>query len=126
MWALAYEFKIDGITIPVPTEYSFSVEDLSSQLTGRTLDGVMHKDVVAVKDSYTCKWKKLSWEETAILLNAVDGKEKVMFTYADPRVPNQMLTNEFYIGQRTTPVGVIKEEANESYWKDISMTFIRI
>lgn len=123
---MAYEFKVDGITIPVPTEYSFSVEDLSSQLTGRTLDGVMHKDVVAVKDSYTCKWKKLTWEDTATLLNAIDGKESFLFTYADPRVPNQMLTNRFYVGQRTTPVGVIKELPEKSYWKDISFTFIRI
>lgn len=120
----ALEFKIDGVTIPVPTEYTFSVEDLSSELTGRTLDGVMHKDVVAVKDTYACKWKSLNWADTATLLNAVDGKEKVAFTHADPRVPNQMVTYDFYIGQRSTPVGIISETGGK--WKDIAMTFIRI
>lgn len=121
---MAYVFKIDGVAIPAPTEYQADIEDLSSEQTGRTLDGEMHKDVVAVKDTYACTWKRLSWEDTATILNAVDGKTEVSFTYADPRVPNRMLTNKFYIGKRSTPVGVIKEEGG--IWKDIKLTFIRI
>ena len=81
-------FKIDGVSIPTPSSYKFNVEDLSSEATGRTLDGIMHKDVVAVKDYYECSWKKLSWTEAATLLNAIDGKQQVQFTHADPRVPN--------------------------------------
>lgn len=121
---MKYVFKVDGIAIPTPTEYQADIEDLSSEQTGRTLDGEMHKDVVAVKDTYTCTWKRLNWTDTARLLNAVNGKTEVDFTYADPRVPNTMLTNKFYIGKRSTPVGVITE--NDGIWKDIKMTFIRI
>lgn len=117
-------FKIDGVAIPTPSTYEAGIEDLSSEQTGRTLDGVMHKDVVAVKDYYTCTWKSLSWADTATLLNAVNGKTSFMFTYADPRVPNTFLTNKFYVGERTAPA-LNLADPNKT-WKDISFKFIRI
>ena len=117
-------FRIDGVEIPAPSEYKFNVEDLSSEATGRTLDGTMHKDVVAVKDTYECKWRKLSWAKTAILMNAVDGKTSVQFTHADPRVANMWITGNFYIGKRDCSANNLADPANA--WTDISMTFIRI
>lgn len=117
-------FKIDGTTIPTPTDYDFSVEDLSSEKTGRTLDGIMHKDVIAVKDTYTCTWKSLSWEDTALVLKATDGKTKVTLTYADPRVPNRFISNVFYIGQRQCKAHNLRDPNNT--WSDITFSFIRI
>lgn len=117
-------FKIDGVAIPTPSTYEAGIEDLSSEQTGRTLDGVMHKDVVAVKDYYSCTWKILSWEEIATLLNAIDGKPSFQLTYADPRVPNQFITNTFYVGERTTPA-LNLNDPNKT-WKDLSLKFIRI
>lgn len=115
-------FKIDGVEIPTPTKYEFSAEDLSSEYTGRTLDGIMHKDVVAVKDTYDCAWNKLSFEETERLLNLTEGKEKILFTHIDPRRPNGYITGEFYIGARKCVAKNLKNRC----WNDITMTFIRI
>lgn len=117
-------FKVDGVAIPTPTTYKFGAEDLSSKKSGRTLDGVMHKDVVAVKDYYNCTWKCLSWEDAATLLNAVNGKTKVRFTYADPREPGRWITNDFYIGKRET--GALNLKDDKHTWTDISMQFTRI
>ena len=117
-------FKVDGVAIPTPTDYTFSNEDLSSENTGRTLDGVMHKDVVAVKDTYACSWKRLSWEDAASLMQAVDGKTKVKFTHADPRVPNNFVTGDFYIGKRECKARNLRNAKNT--WTEINMTFIRI
>ena len=117
-------FKIDGVTIPTPMEYDFSVEDLSSEKTGRTLDGVMHKDVIAVKDTYTCTWKKVSWEDASLLLNAVDGKTKVNCTHADPRKPNVFITKKFYVGKRDCKAANLNDPKNT--WADITFSFIRI
>ena len=118
-------FKIDGVTIPNPTECKYGEEDLSTQgVTGRTLDGVMHKDVVAVKDTYECTWKRLSWDNAAILLGAVKGKTKVRFTHADPIRPNTMVTGYFYVGKREATVNNLRKPS--SAWKDIKMTFIEI
>lgn len=119
-----FQFKINNIDIPAPTEYNYSIEDLSSQATGRTLDGVMHKDVIAVKDTYVCTWKQLSWEDTATILNAIDGKTEVSFTHADPRVPYQMVTYDFYVGQRGGSTINLKNPS--STFTDLSFSFIRI
>ena len=120
----ARPFKIDGVTIPTPSTYEAGIEDLSSEQTGRTLDGVMHKDVVAVKDYYSCTWKVLSWEDIATILNAINGKPSFELTYADPRVPNRFITNTFYVGERTTPAMNLTKK--KKTWKDLTLKFIRI
>ena len=117
-------FKIDGTAIPTPSEYGFDIEDLSSEKSGRTLDGVMHKDVVSTKDYYTCTWKHLSWEDAALLLNLVDGKTKVTLTYYDPRFPYQIKVNNFYVGKRSGKANYLNHPSNT--WKDITFQFIRI
>lgn len=121
---MSFQFKVDGVAIPTPTGYVFNVEDLSTEQTGRTLDGVMHKDVVADKDTYECTWAKLSWSEAATLLNALNKKTEVDFTHADPRIPNQMVTYKFYVGKRSSTCGIISESGGT--WKDIKFSFIRI
>ena len=111
-------FKINNVAIPTPSTYKYGIEDLSSEATGRTLDGIMHKDVVATT------WKSLSWEDTAQLMNAIDGKTKVTFTHADPRVPNTFITGDFYIGTRSGGSLNLKDASNT--WGDITLTFTRI
>lgn len=121
---LAKPFKIDGYTIPTPSEYNFDIEDLSSEATGRTLDGKMHKDVVATKDYYTCTWKTLSWEDTANLLRLVDGKTKVSVTLFDPRTPGAVMVKDFYVGKRSGKANNLNNSKNT--WKDVTFQFIRI
>ena len=117
-------FAIDGVAIPTPTEYKFGIEELSSEATGRTLDGVMHKDVVAVKDYYECTWKGLSWGDTATILNAINGKQEVLFTHADPRVEGRYITGHYYIGKRS---GVAMNLRNpNNVWGDLALTFTQI
>ena len=117
-------FKIDGVTVPTPSEYDFGIEDLSTEETGRTLDGIMHKDVVASKDYYTCTWNKLSWTDAAFLLNLVQGKTQVTVTYANPLIPDQMCVDTFYVGKRAGKANNIKDSKNA--WKKITFQFIRI
>lgn len=117
-------FKVDGVALPTPDEYKPGIEDLSTEATGRTLDGVMHKDVVAVKDYYEFMWRSLSWTDTAKVLKAVDGKTKVKLTYVDPRVPNQILTNTFYVGKRECSALNLNDPVHT--WKDVKLTFTRV
>lgn len=114
---------IDGVVVATPSTYSYDIEDLSSEETGRTLDGVMHKDVVAVKDYYTCEWKHLSWEQAAAILNLVDGKESVTAMLIDPRRPGQFISGQFYVGKRSGVLNNLKHRTN--MWS-VSLQFIRI
>ena len=117
-------FQVDGVTLPTPDEYKPGIEDLSSEESGRTLDGIMHKDVVAVKDYYEFTWKTLSWTDAAKVFNSVNGKTEVQLTYADPRVPNQLLSNRFYVGKRECSANNLNDPV--ATWKDIKLTFTRI
>lgn len=117
-------FKIDGVAIPTPAEYQAGIEDLSTEQTGRTLDGTMHKDVVASKDYYECKWVFLSWNDIATILNAINEKESFNFTYADPRVPNRFITNKFYVGERSAAALNLTDPKKS--WKSLTLKFIRI
>ena len=122
---LSGSFKINGVSIPTPTSYEYSIEDLSSEATGRTMDGTMHKDVVAVKDYYTCGWDHLSWEDTAVLMNAINGKTRVTFTYLDPRIPGTWSTGNFYVGQRGGAALDLKQTGRQN-WSGIKFQFTRI
>ena len=115
-------FKIDGVAIPTPSTYTYSEEDLSSEQTGRTLDGTMHKDVVSVKTYYDCKWVSLSWTDAAVLLSAVKGKTQVSFTHADPKNVGTFITGTFYIGKRSA----VAKDLTEGKWGDIAFQFIEI
>lgn len=120
-------FKIDGVAIPTPTSYDFNIEDLSSDATGRTLDGVMHKDVVSVKDYYNCTWSQLSWDDAAILMNAINGKTQVAFTHADPRVPGKFITGQYYVGQRGgAALDLSSSKTSRRNWRNIKFQFIQI
>lgn len=123
-------FKIDGVTIPTPSTYNFNLEDLSSEQTGRTLDGVMHKDVVDDKMRFDCTWTRLSWEDASKLLSAVNKKTKVSFTHADPRYPptssnkTGFVTGDYYVGTRTGSALDLSDYKRN--WVEISMDFIEI
>ncbi len=117
-------FAINGTPIPTPDSYKAGIQDLSSKESGRNLSGFMQKDIIAVKDTYECQWTRLSWADAQLLLNLVDGKSSIMFTYADPRLANTFQTNEFYVGDRTATALNLNDP--DSTWGSISMKFIRI
>ena len=121
---MARPFKVDGVEIPTPTTYKVGIADLSSDATGRTLDGVMHKDVVAVKHTYDCTWYALSWAEAAHLLNLVNGKESLSFTHPDPLVPDVYQTGVFYVGDRSISAKDLTSDKNA--WHDLTLSFIQI
>ena len=108
-------FKIEGVVLPLPDGYSQSIEDLSSEETGRTLDGQFHKDVIAVKTNMPMKWAKLEWYKAAELANAIDGKTKLNVTYIDVRNAYVNSSTDIYVGQRSF-VPVQFDNDGKVYW----------
>lgn len=93
-------FRIDGEIIPKPDNYQQVISDLSSEETGRTLDGAAHKDVIAVKCSVPFEWYYLEWTVAARIANLVDGKEGIEVDYMDIRNPYTMTRVKVYVGDR--------------------------
>lgn len=120
--AVKPRFKIDGVPIPTPDKMTFGLEDLSSDETGRSLDGVMHKDVVAVKDYYSCEWKTLTEEEATLLLSLTDGREQISFYHRDPR--GGWTTSSFYVGKREGEAQDLTSARRT--FKNVKMQFTKI
>ena len=108
-------FEIEGISVPLPDNYNQTLTDFSSEETGRTLDGVMHKDVVAVKFTAPFEWGKLEWNVAAQLAKAVDGKSSVSVKFMDVRNPYTMTSKTVYIGDRSFEP-VVFDTDGKVYW----------
>lgn len=93
-------FKIDGVIVPKPDNYQQVISDLSSEETGRTLDGVAHKDVIAIKCSVPLEWYYLEWSVAAKIARLVDGKQSISVEYMDIRNPYTMTRANIYVGDR--------------------------
>lgn len=75
---------------------------MSDPDSGRTLDGVMHKNRVTRKRKIELKWKGISVEECSSILSLFED-EYVQVTYADFRTLNYE-TRTFYAGDQLAPL----------------------
>lgn len=96
-------FKINGITVKTPQSCTWSLQDLWSDDSGKTLDGVMHKDTVAQKRKLTCKWGAMTWSECSVIANFMKNRGvMVQLTYPDI-LQGEYITKTFYTGDMTVP-----------------------
>lgn len=115
--------KVNGTDIKTPAETTWSLEDLSSDNSGRSLDGIMHKDRVAQKRKLVCKWAPMTWAECSALLTAVNASVELSITYPD-LMSGSYETRTFYIGSRTVPI--LRWTGAEQLVENISFDFIEV
>ena len=53
---MSFVFKVNGTDIPTPSEFGWSIQDVSAPDSGRTLDGLMQKERVIRKEKIALKW----------------------------------------------------------------------
>lgn len=114
--------KINGVNVPDPIQLTVNYMDLSSDNSGRTLNGTMIKDIVSRKTSLNCVWNALTWNEASVLLNAVEQSVFLTVVYPDPKFPNSPRTKVFYVGDRSSPsVSIV---GGKAIWNGISFDLI--
>ena len=94
--------KVDGVSLPCPSEYTWGLQDVSAGESGRTDDALMHKNRVAQKRKLQLAWVGLDWQQTAQIMQAVNP-EYITVTYPD-MLSGQYEVRTFYVGDRTAPV----------------------
>lgn len=115
---------IEGIELPMPSDYTQSIEDLVSDESGRLLNGQAIKDVVAVKTNIPMKWECIEWDIASRLAKAIDGKNSLSCQYMDVRNPYSLTTKVIYVGARSyTPTRF--DSDGKVYW-DIEFTQIEM
>lgn len=113
--------KINGSSVPNPSEFSISYVDFSSSEAGRTQTGKMVKDVIAKKVSLQCKWNTLNWTDASTLLQAVEDEIFMTVRYPDAKAGGY-ITKTFYVGDRSAPAIMLAN--GKEYWDGISFSFI--
>ena len=102
-----YPFKVNGTDMPCPSKCEVGYQDISAPDSGRTLDGLMHKEKVGQKVKLDLEWKGVSDADASTILLAF-APEYVDITYHDTKT-NSILTKNFYTGDR---------KASTYWWND--------
>ena len=110
--------KINGVTIPTPSELKVGIQDLSK--AERAANGTMFIERIATKRKIEPSWNYLSREDLSALFQAV---APVFFTveYIDPQ-DNNTKTGTFYAGDRKA--GALDYRNGVIRYKDISVNLI--
>ena len=96
-------FKINGTTVKTSMSCTWRLQDLSSDDSGLTLDGVMHKDIVSQKRKLVCKWGAMSWQECSVIADFMKNRGvQGSLTYPDI-MAGTYTTKTFYTGDMTVP-----------------------
>lgn len=112
---------VNGTAIPSPDmPFKWSLNDISSEDSGRDLNGLMDKDEVAKKVTLDCTWSHRTASEISTLLNAVKPHTFVQVNYPDP-MAGEYTTKTFYTGDVSCEMDV--SDSDGMYWS-AKLTFI--
>lgn len=118
---MARQLKVNNTPIPYPNAgFTVSLEDISDEDTGRTLDGTMDKVIVAQKRTVQLNWSGVPDDITSSFLGLIKANTYIDFTYPDP-YSGQQETKEFYTGTPTSTMLVMVNDV--CYW-NVSLNFI--
>lgn len=98
-----HDSGLQFVTVKTPSAITWSIQDVSAQDAGRTLDGIMHKERLPMPNGQKRKMK-LEWfavkfgEESSALLQAFTP-EYLDVTYPDPQ-EGKLVTKVFYTGDK--------------------------
>lgn len=96
-----FEVKVNGVwtAIPTPSEWTCSWQDLSTEGTaGRSLDGTMHKDLVAVKMKNALVWWAVEDKVAKAIKDASKSSVFIEMRYPDPLDGGTVKTITVYTG----------------------------
>ncbi len=100
--------------------FKWTLSDISTDDSGRNMDGLMDKDEVAKKVTVDCTWSHRGAAETAKLLQTVKPNVFVDLCYPDP-MEGDYVTKTFYTGDVTCEMTLSTD--NSESWTT-KLTFI--
>ena len=85
-------------TVPSPSKYDWKLSDVSSPTSGRTEDGLMHKDRITQKVHLELEWAYIGDNDAQTILNAFNP-EYLDVQYYD-YMAKAVQAKNFYVGDR--------------------------
>ena len=104
-------FKIDNTAIPDPSEFKYTAAsvDVSAE---RNTNGLLVRDMVAIKHNVGLKWDSLDWSTITSILGLVQG-ESFELKFPSPET-GTIYTGTYYVGDRE--VDAILLAGNQADW----------
>ena len=94
-------FAINGVSVKSPQSCTWGLQDISSDDSGRTNDGLMHNNVVAQKRKLTVKWGPCTWAEAMRITGYCKNKGSQLSVTFPDILAGGMVTKQFYTGDCT-------------------------
>ena len=113
--------KIRSEDMKTPSSFQWDLEDLSSEGSERTLDGISHKDLIRQVRKLTCTWVGLTKSEASKLLKQVNQTVNFPLTYPDT-MSGMDETRTFYVGPRSA--GMQQYQIGNILYSSVSFNFI--
>jgi len=117
-------WNFNGFELKTPSEYEFKEYDLSSEVTGRSLNGTAYKDIIARKREIDVTWWSLrdSGDDftTVQLLGILRLGAFGTLVYPDPESGTNV-SRRMYVGDRECAMYQVKNDVAEYKF---SCTFI--
>lgn len=117
-------FKIDGVAIAAPENYKPVFSTTSTKKSKRDQSLRMHNSVMGTINGYDMTWGELSWDEIAVILNALINKKSFTFHHKDPRIPGKWVDATFYCSNYSMGAQTLKD--NEEKWTDLTINIRRM
>ena len=118
------QFKIDGIVIPAPDTYRPVLSTTSTDDSDRDQGLEMHNTPIGTIAGYDLVWGVLTWEEIAVIINAVLNKSQFSFHHKAPNVPGRWIDLDFYVSDMDMDALTLEDGFEE--WEGLSMNLRRI
>ena len=90
-------WKVDGVTMPCPSSWTWGLQDVSAGESGRTDDALMHKNRVAQKRKIQVGYNGINASDASTILQAINP-EYISVYYYDPMAGTTQ-TRTFYVGK---------------------------
>lgn len=96
-----FPFRVNGNDVPTPSQFGWSLQDISAADSGRTQDGIMHKNKIGQKEKIHLVWNAPKPDKAAQILQAFSS-EYFDVTYRSP-LSNAVVTKKMYRGDANAP-----------------------
>lgn len=99
-------FKINGVSIPDPSSYSYASQSLDVSAE-RDTTGLLHRKMVSTKFNVSFSWNAMDYATATSILNMV-ARESFTLTFPCPELPptqdQGLYTGKYYCGDRKVEV----------------------
>lgn len=113
-------YRVNGIDmIPFLVEGGvvWADEDIDGSDSGRTMDGVMHRELIATKDKHTLRFRELELDEIRLVKSAFKSQYVLVETNFHPGTAGNLIFT-MYNSSRKAATSYLDENGNARFVMD--------